>query len=147
MTTTVTPNVLHEIDAEHQELEKKYRDIRDILTRRPARVELLRVRLAELATELKRHFDREEASGYFTEIIEMAPHLSTQAETLELEHGELLEQLQRLRARFSSDLAMAERDELVHGELPGFLDACRTHEYRETELVQEAWLTDLGAGG
>lgn len=144
--TEISAEVFQEIDAEHRELERTYEAIREFLADAPEHVDVLRKSLAELSLELSRHFKREEDGGYFTDIIDIAPRLSHQATALESEHEKLLIRLQQLEDRLNVAASRAEQDQLIHHDLPAFINACRTHEHRETELVQEAWLTDIGIG-
>ena len=146
MTANVTTEVFEEIGAEHQELERQYAAFVEFLDGETVQVAILRRKLAELTVILKCHFEHEEQDGYFAEIIEIAPRLSYEAEELEAEHDGLLGRLEHLDERLIvlhddvDEIARLRRD------FADFIEACRTHERRETALVQEAWLTEIGAG-
>lgn len=144
--TEISVDVFQEIDAEHRKLERTYETIKDFLEDAPDHAGVLRKSLTELALELSRHFKREEDGGYFTDIIEIAPRLSPQAIALESEHVQLLKRLQQLQDRLSAAASRAEQYQLIHHDLPVFINACQTHEHREAALVQDAWLTDIGTG-
>lgn len=144
--TEISVEVFQEIDAEHRELERTYETIRAFLADDPEHMDVLRKSLTELSFELRRHFKREEDGGYFTDIMEIAPRLSDQATALESEHEQLLIRLQQLEDRLSVAASRAEQHQLIHHDLPAFINACQTHEHRETAIVQEAWLTDIGTG-
>ena len=146
MTTKVTVEVFHEIDSEHQELERQYAAFGAILDDESVHVPILRRRLAELAAVLKCHFEHEEEEGYFKEIIEMAPRLSYEAEELESEHDALLGRLEYLDDQLSTTVDSVAEFADLRQEFREFIEACRAHEHRETALVQEAWLTEIGTG-
>ena len=139
-------DVFQEVDVEHRELEEKYEVIHAAIAAGPSALTSVCNRLTDLAVDLERHFANEEEAGYFTEIIEMAPHLSHRAELLEAEHEQLLRQLRELQRHVAASTDCAQKYELLCRIIPGFIAACRKHEHCETELIQEAWLTDIGVG-
>lgn len=145
MLNEMATDVFEEIDVEHRELEEKYEVIHAAIAAGPSALTSVCNRLTDLAVELERHFENEEEAGYFTEIIDLAPHLSHRAERLEAEHEQLLRQLRQLQCHVAATQDADQRYELICRILPGFIAACRKHEHCETELVQEAWLTDIGA--
>ena len=146
MRTQVIVEVLQEIDSEHQELEALYCEFDAFLYSEPACVPILRKRLGELTAILKSHFEHEEEGGYFEEITSMAPRLSHAAQELENEHDVLLARLEHLANRLSTTVDRAGELAALRQEFGEFIQACRTHEHRETALVQEAWLTEIGTG-
>ena len=146
MTTKITIEVFQEIDSEHRELERQYAAFDAFLGGEAVRVPILRRRLAELATFLKCHFENEEEDGYFEEIIAIAPRLSHEAEELEIEHDALLGRLEYLDDLLSTTVDATVEMAMLRQEFGEFIEACRAHEHRETALVQEAWLTEIGTG-
>ncbi len=146
MTTNIISDVFQEIDAEHQELERQYAAFDKFLAGESERTPVLRRRLAELATILKCHFDHEEEEGYFSEIIAIAPRLSYEADELEAEHDALLGRLEYLDDQLSTTADDVDEFTKLRQDFCEFIEACRAHERRETALVQEAWLTDIGTG-
>ncbi len=146
MTTKVTVDVFQEINSEHLKLERQYAAFDAFLGGELVRVPVLRMRFSELAVILKCHFDHEEQGGYFEEIVEMAPRLSRLAQTLETEHDELLARLEYLDDQLSTTADVDEGFARLRKELEEFVAACRTHEHRETALMQEAWFTEIGTG-
>lgn len=146
MTTKVTVEVFQEIDVEHRELERQYAAFEALLNSKSVRVTILRRRLNELAGILKSHFEREEEQGYFKEVVEMAPRLSHRAEKIEAEHEALLGRLGHLDDQLSTTADVEDELTKLRDEFCQFIEACRAHEHRETELVQEAWLTEIGEG-
>ncbi|MCA9047145.1 MAG: hemerythrin domain-containing protein [Planctomycetaceae bacterium] len=146
MLTKVTGEVFREIDSEHQELERQYAAFDEFLNGEHVQCVLLRRRLAELAVILKCHFEHEEEEGYFAEIIALAPRLSYEAEELEAEHDALLGRLEYLDDQLTTVPDDPCEIAKLRQEFADFIASCRDHEHRETALVQEAWLTDIGLG-
>lgn len=146
MTTAVSLDIFREIDDEHRDLDHQYEAIRDFLGDVPGRPEVIRQRFAQLAALLECHFAREEEDGYFDEIIELAPRLASQVAMLQAEHDDLLCRLQRFDERIAATIDLAADYEMFRRDFGEFLDACVEHEARETTLVQEAYLVDIGVG-
>jgi hypothetical protein len=147
MVTAVSAAVFQEIDTEHRELDGLYAQIRVSLNDGLARPGVIRKWLTELSLKLSSHFEREEAEGYFDEIVELAPRLSSAAEALQREHSELLNRLDRLHELLSPPDNGLANLELIRQEFEAFLCDCDQHENCETALVQEAYLIDIGMGG
>lgn len=145
MTTRITDDVFQEIDSEHRELERQYSEFDAFLGGEAVQTPLLRRKLAELAVILKCHFQHEEEEGYFEEIIAVAPRLSYEAEELEAEHDALLGRLEYLDDQLTTTVD-ADDFTRLRKDFTDFIAACRAHEHRETALVQEAWLTEIGTG-
>jgi hemerythrin len=146
MVNAVSTPVFEEIDAEHRELDRLYSQIRVSLNDCFARPYVIRKWLMELATKLSCHFAREEEGGYFDEIVELAPRLSFAAEALQREHGELLDSLDRLHKRLSTASSNLRQLDSIRQDFEKFLHKCDQHESRESALVQEAHLSDIGIG-
>lgn len=135
-----------DIDHDHHALERQYTILDQVLAVRGVRLGILRGRLTELSDVLQAHFRKEEREGYFADIVQLAPRLSRQADALEAEHRTLLGQLSDLRDLFAAASEFAPVPFALRQAFADFVQACRDHEHRETELVQDAWLTELGGG-
>lgn len=146
MVRAVSTGVFEEVDAEHHELDCLYAQIRVSLNDGLAQPSIIGQWLVQLAEELTSHFAREEQGGYFDEIVELAPRLSSAAEALQREHGELLTRLDQLRQRLSVAPNGSAHLESTRRDFEAFLCECALHESRETALVQEAYLSDIGMG-
>jgi chromosome segregation ATPase len=113
--------------------------------------------LAKLRDQLAMHFSLEEAYGYFEDALDTAPHLARRAEELRAQHGSLYralsllaeraEQLsdgrQSMEARFTvvsmivADVAAGYRE---------FSAKFAEHESQESQLICEAFNSDIGSG-
>lgn len=102
-------------------------------------------RLSDLRKQLKVHFDDEEAGGYMSDVLALAPHLSSRAEKLRGQHRQLLtmldEFISKLRANEPSFGGWIE----TRQQLDEFLTALREHEVAENNLVQSAFDDDAAA--
>lgn len=146
MTIQVTSTVFENIDGEHRDLERQYAAFDLLLDSETLRINILRKRLKELAAVLRSHFEREEEQGYFAEITQLAPRLSHCAQALEEEHDALLMRLVQLDDQLAATADVESEVAELRQEFTQFIKACRSHEHRETALVQEAWLTEIGTG-
>ncbi len=98
--------------------------------------------LSQLRVDLELHFALEEANAYFGVVLRERPSLSHGINKLRHEHGTLLEKLESLRSVATDPLRWPELA-LPAAEL---VDAFRTHEREEAELLQEFFLRDDGVG-
>lgn len=146
MTMSVSFDIFHEIDAEHRALDREYADLRTAVRDSVDRPQVLRRRFLQLASLLRYHFAREEEAGYFDEIVELAPRLAGQIDALRDEHEQLLHRLQQFDQQIVSMSNVSADYEMFRRDFGRFLDDCLEHEARETTLVQEAYLTDIGTG-
>ena len=146
MVNAVSTHVFEEIDTEHRELDGLYAQIRVSLNDGLAPPRVIRKWLIELAAKLSGHFASEEEGGYFDEIVELAPRLSSATEALQREHGELLNRLELLQERLSTVSSGSYQLESIAQEIEAFLCQCDLHESRESALVQDAYLSDIGLG-
>ncbi len=102
----------------------------------------LRDEIGLLAESLARHFAGEER-GFLADLSAERPEFARELDALGKEHSDLLATVTTLR-----DLAHSLPDaDLVHEVRAGLRDffaRLREHERRETDLVQEAALRDIG---
>ena len=105
--------------------------------------------LCELRDQLALHFALEEAYGYFEDPVDVAPQLSKRAGKLRAEHKSLYADFCRLIDRAEQMFYDGQQAELTIWIGPHFLRAAgslRSHEARETELLYEAYDSDIGVG-
>lgn len=130
---------------EHRELEALYERIRATLADRGECLKTVQELFDELADRVRRHFANEETGGYFHEIVELAPRLSSRADRLEREHAELLEIAEQL----SRNIRHACETQIwwfaIRVDFERFIERCERHEAAENALVQDAYLQDIGA--
>jgi hypothetical protein len=92
--------------------------------------------LEQLAAEEGHH-------GLFEQIIRMTPRLCARVAQLRDEHARLREAIENLHQLRDLDAPSG----LIHATVEALLDGLQHHSAAEQALLQEAWLTDLGAAG
>ena len=143
---------LRELDAQHRSLSAVFtalvarvQQIAEHENRDDADSELLRL-IAEVEQFLPAHFAFEEAGGYLSDALAIAPRLSKRAALLQRDH-------RKFTARFAMLAALA-RDpkktiaswELIVIAIREFTEELRQHEQDEDRLIQEAFIDDLVGG-
>jgi hypothetical protein len=98
--------------------------------------------LEELARLLRVHFEHEEApGGLYDSIRETAPRYGPVLEQLSHQHSDIVQSVRRLRERVSASGA----DWLaLKQEVADFALLISQHEERETELLNDSVLLDIG---
>ena len=149
-TVAINAAFLQEIKDDHHELRQLMHHVQAMFER-PVWMTTEHGRLVDLLGKLRdqlaMHFSLEEAFGYFEDAITVAPHLSKRAENLRAQHARLYSDLSTLAERAESlfdgdtdliaDLADGYRVFAL-----GFIE----HESRESELILEAFNSDIGTG-
>ncbi len=150
-TVTINAAFLQEIKDVHQLLWETLASLRELSEQPDSSNGFLREfakLLNNLRDQLALHFSLEEAYGYFDDPVDVAPHVSQRAETLRGQHQELYvcacELVERVeRAYDGRKLADAT---LLAGAYREFHRQIVEHEEAESELIQEAYASDLGVG-
>ena len=105
--------------------------------------------LERLRDQLAMHFALEEAYGYFDSAVDVAPHLSEEAEQLRAEHGTLYLALCEV-VEIAVRRSYHERPSLSVGSFVErfrqFREDYLEHEPRENELILAAFDDDIGVG-
>jgi hemerythrin-like domain-containing protein len=105
--------------------------------------------MAELRDQLAMHFALEEAYGYFDDPIRVAPRLSVAASQLRDEH-QVLYSLIRDLADEVDELCragtLAQNGARVVKRFGEYYDRLQQHENRESELILDAYDSDIGVG-
>ena len=100
-------------------------------------------RLARLQSELAEHFAEEERAGFLPEAAALEPRLAHRARRILSQHDMLRLELSKV----ASTLARGTADwHQVKENFAFFTVLLREHEQRENELINEAYLDDLGGG-
>jgi hypothetical protein len=110
-----------------------------------AAMPLLRLQLLtdELVDQVTMHFRAEEQTDLFAGFPEQFPRFSLALERLKYQHGQLLTELRRLRAALASTSGttiapqIAEQARIV-------ITGIRRHEQAEDDLLQRAYVQDIG---
>ncbi len=142
--------LLRRVYSQHRSITRQVRELMRLLDARPAddeagerRGEVLR-RIRRLQRDLARHFADEEKVGFLRHAVEVAPRLSRRARAIASEHA-------RLRIGLEELANLAQRELAPWAELrfafQAFSAELEVHEDRENELIDEAFLDDLGVSG
>lgn len=103
----------------------------------------LRTSLLKARQDLINHFRLEEENGYLDEVLKKDPRLEQTLAKLEREHGKLLQELDDILAQ----LEYPQPDpEPLQRQVRLWIHNVRGHEIRENDLIQDAFVHDLGAG-
>jgi len=103
----------------------------------------LRSRLAAIHTHITNHFGYEEQSGWANPVLMQQPRLEHAVESLLQEHRELVAGLETLlEEAVGHDILPAGLSEKVLR----WIQRVRAHEARENDLLERAFIEDLGAG-
>ncbi len=131
---------------EHERIEGILAELDTALANRDRQPkEVIRL-LSELTVHLEAHFAFEEAERFFDEGMLRAPHLQPKADKILAEHAPLVEAAKALAAEAESeDHASPDWWERVRARYSDFKNDLARHEHAENELVQEAYVQDLGA--
>jgi hypothetical protein len=151
-TVTVNAAFLQEIKEDHRLLHDYLERTRDALSRPLLPVEetaKLAELLARLRDQLAMHFTLEEAYGYFTEAVGVAPRLSNRAAELVAQHGPLYREI--VAVAEAADVARHMNDEefstlKLSRRFRAFLTTFLEHEENENSLIIDAFDQDLGTG-
>lgn len=142
-----------QIEHDHQELQSWISEIGTVFSKRSEaedfvswKIDLL-WKLRDFQNQLQKHFDLEEDGGYNTDLIQIAPHLSTQVAHLEEDHRKIISDLNHILdnvKRIESDrspivLRLKDRVEAL-------LAFITEHESKENAIIQEAYYQDYGVG-
>ena len=151
-TVAVNAAFLQEIKEDHHELRQLMHHTGAMFDRpdwMPAEIDQLATLLGKLRDQLAMHFSLEEAFGYFEDAIESAPHLSRRAEDLRAQHATLYAILCRLAERCERLLHDKPVDDVLAAlaaDYRHFAAGFADHESQESELIVEAFNSDIGAG-
>lgn len=108
---------------------------------RPMRDALVE-RLTRLCDRLREHFLQEEDGDYLHDVVVQRPGLQTRVAHLQRQHGTFLNEGDSLTRALLGE--RAPRD--WPARVVRFLEGLRRHEIAEYDLLQEAFLDDLGSG-
>jgi|SRR5215471_5209495 len=102
----------------------------------------LRSRLKSTRKHIAEHFRFEEQGGYMDAVRKREPRLGRVIDELCTEHGQLLSSLDAILKETATASSM---NDLMRGELTGWINRVRQHEARENQVVQDAFNLDIGS--
>jgi RNA polymerase-binding transcription factor DksA len=107
----------------------------------------VRVVLGIFRRDLEAHFQLEEDSQYFDDLVAAAPRLSRRVAKLRLQHPEMLDQLDVLTsAARSADKAELSAWQTLDTEFAQLAEDLALHERLESEIACNAYMDDAGGG-
>ena len=101
--------------------------------------------LDDFDRELQKHFAEEEKNGYMAEALKVAPRYGRQADRLEEQHASLSKQICAVHRVFDA-IAVPADWSTVQRDLQQFRTDLFAHEGAENQMLQGAFLDDLGGG-
>lgn len=133
------------IQEQHRQLASLLEQIESALTQRSSPINDVVDLIGQLGHQLTKHFQSEEAGGYFEEALDEAPQLFDRANALMLQHPKMTQSARKLveaaDPETDPDLwwqQTTERFEALRVEL-------KKHEREEDRLIQEAYTRDIGS--
>jgi hypothetical protein len=133
------PAVVDRVDQDHHGLRSRVAALRLAASAAEPRPDDFADRVIELVALVGSHFQLEEESGMFIDITAQTPELGHRVQRL-------LDQHHELRRRFGDVVDRLMIGEDIAPALLEALDELMAHERAETQLIQDAYLTDLGRG-
>lgn len=131
---------------EHERIEALLEELETAVSKRdrpPS--EVIRL-LSELPVHLEAHFAFEEAGRFFDEGMLRAPHLQPKADKILAEHSPLVDAAKALATDAAGDDPGSPGWwERVRDRFLAVKNDLSRHEHAENDLVQEAYIQDLGA--
>ena len=101
--------------------------------------------LETLNERLEAHFQDEERSTLFDDMVRRAPHLAEEALRLKAEHTSLRNRMRVLRNTVNGTPLQPESWQAVEKEFREFHDQLFHHEAHENELLQRVFGEDIGS--
>lgn len=102
--------------------------------------------LDRLCETLDREFSLMESNGYLKEVLDERPSWDHIVAGLCESHDELRADLKKIRGGLSVPLSRKRVTGLLRQQFQDWMQQFRRHKRRETDLIQEAFATDLGQG-
>jgi len=115
------------------------------LETRSATIDEVSTLLGHLGNELSKHFQSEEAGGYFAEALLHAPQLVVRANELMLQHPKMTADARKLAGAVDPADDPDGWWEQTQERFQAFLDELKKHETGEDGLIQEAYTRDIGS--
>ena len=135
----------------HQRIIESHRALKDLLARLEATLQQKAGTIAEasallgqLGDRLVKHFEVEEAGGYFAEALEHAPRLICRANALMNQHPKMTARARELAEAADPEQAPDEWWRQTAERFKTFQEELFKHERNEDGLIQEVYHRDLG---
>lgn len=135
---------VEQVEQQHEEIRQSISDIHRVLRAGEASPPQLASQLSAFCVVLEDHFRTEEAGGFFDQITDQAPRLSSRADKLCHEHQQMLDSAKSLvKQAIDGDGSEGWRDKMG-AAFHDFGRSLMHHESEENELLQQAYTDDIG---
>lgn len=135
----------------HQKILEGHRALKDLLARveealaeKTASIAEVSALLGRLGDQLVKHFELEEAGGYFAEALEHAPRLISRANDLMNQHPKMTARARELAEAADPEQAPDAWWQQTAERFKAFQEELLKHERNEDGLIQEVYHRDLG---
>jgi hemerythrin len=133
------------IQEEHRQLTSLLEQIESALAERSGPISDVVDLIGQLGHQLTKHFQTEEAGGYFAEALYDAPRLFDRANDLMLQHPKMTKSARKLAEAADPDVEPDRWWEQTAQRFEAFRAELRNHEREEDRLIQEAFTRDIGS--
>ncbi len=130
---------------EHRQLTGLLDQIGSVLAERSCSIDEVVDLLGQLGHRLTKHFQTEEAGGYFAEALYDAPQLFQRANDLMLQHPKMTRSARKLAEAADPGVDPEQWWSQTADRFQAFRAELKRHECNEDRLVQEALTRDLGS--
>jgi hypothetical protein len=131
--------------AEHRRVRELLAKFHETLRKSSGSPDMAALAIQYLRENLLEHFRGEESGGYFTEALEIAPHLREQVERLLAQHSQMTAQLTELEQQARRTPATAAGWQELESQFADFLHVFEAHEAEESRVMHAAFSNDLSA--
>ncbi|MBC8353181.1 MAG: hemerythrin domain-containing protein [Planctomycetes bacterium] len=137
--------LFEDIRREHEELRELLGEIHRTLANRLAAVASVSAMLVSLGDHIKTHFEEEETTGLFDNIVDRAPRLSERIDALRTEHQQLLAVVRQLNEVARNGDGSVDWWQRLNTDFHKFSAELMHHETAENDILLEAYTDDIGA--
>lgn len=143
--TNTSHDVFEQTRQEHEELRDLLGAVTRALSQRHDTVDRVAELLTTLSEHAQTHFDQEESSGFFEQVVAKAPRLSDRADALLQEHAALRETLRSLATQARENRTSPDWWDDMEKGFHDFSKRLMHHESEENAILQEAYGQDIGS--
>ena len=130
---------------EHAKLRGLLSDLGAMLTQRSGPIKEVVGMIQQLHDQVDVHFQAEEASDCFPDLVSNAPRVSERVDILLAEHGELRAEIHQIVQDALPRSGTADDWDQLATMVQAFTAKLLAHEQAENELVQEVFTDDIGS--
>lgn len=132
------------IQEEHRQLKSLLAQIETALAERSGPIEPVVDLIGQLGHQLTKHFQTEEAGGYFADALYEAPQLVNRANDLMLQHPKMTKSARKLAEAADPNTDPDRWWEQTRERFNALREELDKHERDEDLLIQEAYTRDIG---